>query len=343
MSCHDHRVDEPAVERWERRSEWPLAATAFAFLIAYALPILDGGLSAAAHRACTTVVGVAWVVFLVDYVSRLLLARRRVTFVMRHLPDLATVALPVLRPLRLLRLLFLLRALDRRASQSLRGRIAVYVPAATVLLLVCAALAVLDAERGQPGANLETIGDAIWWAVTTVSTVGYGDHYPVTTHDRAVAVGLMIGGVALLGVITASVATWLVQRVSDAEHAEQAATRRDVIELRAQLEELTGEVRAYRSREAEDDGDLGAQAALVNLVGDSSIDHQHIHLSRGGRRAAVLLSADDYDAMRDVIAIISDAELLASHGAGRDAIDRGDHLDARELADAMRRTGRLPE
>ena len=61
-----------------------------------------------------------------------------------------------------------------------------------------AALGVLDAERASPDANIVTFGDAIWWAFVTITTVGYGDYYPVTTPGRVVAVLLMAGGVAVL-------------------------------------------------------------------------------------------------------------------------------------------------
>ena len=108
----------------------------------------------------------------------------------------------MLQPLRLLRLVFLFRVLNRRAENSMRGRITAYVATSTGLLIFSAALAVLDAERGAKGANITNFGDAVWWSVTTMSTVGYGDEYPVTTTGRLVAVALMIGGVALLGVVT---------------------------------------------------------------------------------------------------------------------------------------------
>src|SRR6185437_17060771 len=107
--------------------------------------------------------------------------------------------------------------LNRRATDSLRGKVAIYVAGATVIVLFCAALAVLDAERRNAHANITTFGDALWWASTTVMTVGYGDRFPVTVAGRFVAVGLMLGGIALLGVVTASIASWLIGRVRDAE------------------------------------------------------------------------------------------------------------------------------
>ncbi len=138
------------------------------------------------------------------------------------------VVLPALRPLRLLRLVTLLTVLNRRAAGSMRGRVAVYVTGATTLMLFIAALAVLDAERGKRDSNIATFGDALWWTMTTVTTVGYGDRFPVTGTGRFVAAGLMLAGIALLGVVTASVASWLLERVAEVEEASQAATRRDV-------------------------------------------------------------------------------------------------------------------
>jgi voltage-gated potassium channel len=74
---------------------------------------------------------------------------------------------------------------------------------------------VLDAERGRPGANITDFGDAIWWAITAMTTVGYGDRFPVTGTGRFVTAGLMVGGIALVGVVTATLASWLVERVSE--------------------------------------------------------------------------------------------------------------------------------
>ncbi|HEX8094876.1 potassium channel family protein [Jatrophihabitans sp.] len=226
------------VTRWESATEWPLTVTAVLFLIAYAWPILDPDLHHSAKAVFKTVTVLAWGIFIADYAVRLALAQRRFHYWSHHLLDLAVIALPLLRPLRLLRLVMLLRVVNRTATISLRGRIAAYVAGGTALLLFCGALAVLDAERGHPGANIVNFGDAAWWAVTTVSTVGYGDRYPVTTEGRAVALGLMLGGVALLGVVTASIASWLIDRVQEAEEMAESATRADVAALVAKVDEL---------------------------------------------------------------------------------------------------------
>ena len=72
------------------------------------------------------------------------------------------------------------------------------------------------------GANVTSIGDALWWAATTVTTVGYGDRYPVTTTGRVIAVILMIVGMALVSAITASIAAWFVSSL-DVEQRPSAA------------------------------------------------------------------------------------------------------------------------
>jgi len=73
------------------------------------------------------------------------------------------------------------------------------------------AFLVLEAECNVAGAKIKNAGDALWWAVTTVTTVGYGDRFPVSTEGRMLAVLLMLTGISLVGVITASVASWFVQ------------------------------------------------------------------------------------------------------------------------------------
>jgi voltage-gated potassium channel Kch len=116
--------------------------------------------------------------FVVDIVVRLALADERLRYLIRHWYDVLMIALPLLRPLRLLRLIPLLSVLNRRAKIRLRGRIAIYLASGASLLAFCAAIAVLDAERSSPDANIIDFGDAIWWAGSTMATVGYGDRYP---------------------------------------------------------------------------------------------------------------------------------------------------------------------
>lgn len=223
-------------ERWERATEWPLVIAALVFLAAYAIPIIDPTIPRSVGFVCYWLGWLTWLMFVVDYLMRLLLAEDRRRYLIRHWLDLLIVALPMLRPLRLVRLLPLLSVLDRRASSLLRGRLAIYVVLGSSLIGFVAALAVLSAERGRPGSNIENFGDALWWAAETMTTVGYGDRYPVTATGRVVAVGLMVCGIALLGTVTATLATWLVEHVAQAEESDAAKLMARIDQLEAKLD-----------------------------------------------------------------------------------------------------------
>jgi len=201
------------VERWERRAEIPLLLLAVAFLIAYAWPVLNEELADGLREFLGVVSWTVWVVFAADFAARLYLAEDRRGYAIGHWYDVALIALPVLRPLRLLRLLALARVLNRSAAGSLVGQVSTYVLGAAIGAVMLGAVGILDAEQDAPGANITTFGDALWWAATTVATVGYGDRYPVTTSGRFIAIGLMLVGIAMVGALTASVAAWLVGQV----------------------------------------------------------------------------------------------------------------------------------
>ncbi len=201
------------VERWERRSEVPLLLLAAAFLVAYAWPVLDPRLDPDVLTVLHVTSWTVWVAFAVDFLVRIGLADERRSYALSHWYDVALIVLPMLRPLRLLRLLAFVRILNRSATSSLIGRVSTYVAGVAVVAVGLGAVAVLDAEQDADGANITTFGDALWWAMTTVATVGYGDRYPVTTQGRLVAAALMVVGIGVVGAVTASVAAWLVGQV----------------------------------------------------------------------------------------------------------------------------------
>jgi voltage-gated potassium channel len=213
-----HYAPGMTLERWRRLSEWPLTAAAVLFLAVYGWSVIwdvRGRLGATADA----ITWIIWALFIVDYLVSLVLARPRGRWFVRHLPDLAIVLLPMLRPLRLLRLVTLVRVLDARAASALRGRLMLYVLAGSALVVLVGALGALDAEQNVPHANIRHFGDALWWAFETITTVGYGDYYPVTFTGRMIAVAMMIAGIGLIGSVTAAMASFIVERV----RAEQRA------------------------------------------------------------------------------------------------------------------------
>ena len=224
----------PRLELFEKNTEWPLAIAAIIFLAAYSVQVL-------AHprfdAAMDVVMNVTWAVFVIDYFVRLFLATDRPRWFVRHLVDLAVVVLPLLRPLRLLRLIVLIIAFQKAIGGAIRGRIIIYTASGAVLLIYSASLALLEAERSQDNSPIKNFGDAVWSAIETVTTVGYGDAAPVTGRGRVIAVALMIGGISLVGVVTATLASWIVQRVSEEDTAQQAATSAQIDALRDDLEQ----------------------------------------------------------------------------------------------------------
>ena len=223
---------------WERAAEWPLAGAAVVFLAAYTREVLantQGGTKDAAEL----VIDAVWVLFGVDYLVRLALASSRSRWFLHHLPDLAVIALPILRPLRLLRLVTLVGIMQRSAGTALRGRITLYTAGSAALLIFTSALATLDAERHEPGSSIRSFGQALWWALTTITTIGYGDTVPASTQGRFIAALLMIGGVALIGVVTATLASWIVSLVEEENAEQEAATQAQVATLQQQVSELS--------------------------------------------------------------------------------------------------------
>ena len=192
---------------------------------------------------------VIWVVFAVDLVVRVAIAERRLRFLWTHPADVLAVAVPMLRPLKILTV-FTSGSRLVTSRGALRTGQAVIVSA--VLLIYIGAVAILNAERGADGAQITGFADALWWALVTVTTVGYGDFAPVTGEGRVIAAALMVIGIALLGIVTASVAAWFVQLTSAAkdqrEEASIAKNEREIKRLHKKIDGLEAKIDALLER-----------------------------------------------------------------------------------------------
>jgi voltage-gated potassium channel len=235
-----------AFERFSRAVDGPMTVLALAMIPLIVVPfVLD--LSPAMERAFLSIDYVLWAVFAAEYGIKLYLAPNRRRFVAHHIPDLIIVLVPMLRPLRVLRSVRLLRLLRlallggfaakgvREARSILRHRGLNWVLLIVLVLNLIAAAVVLEFERGNPEANIDSYPDALWWAVTTITTVGYGDRFPMSPAGRGVAVVLMVAGIAMFGVITATIAAYFVEQTAEEDVAgrlDQIAKRLDRIEAR---------------------------------------------------------------------------------------------------------------
>lgn len=208
------------LSRWQRLSEWPLVAAAVIFTVLYAWVVI-ANLQPPDDALPRFLLGVIWLIFAAEYAVCIVLARPRGEWFRTHLGHLAAVLVPSLRPLLLLRLLRLVPSLRGETGGALRSRLTIYGVATTVLLTFMGALAVLDAEQNAPEANIRHFGDAVWWVVVTVTSVGYGDYYPITSGGRWVAGMLMFGGLVLLGAVAATLSSWLIDRVRS-RHGDSA-------------------------------------------------------------------------------------------------------------------------
>lgn len=101
----------------------------------------------------------------------------------------------------------------------------------SLLLVILGSVFVLQFERG-PDANIKSARDALWWAITTITTVGYGDRYPVTDEGRVVAALLMVAGVGLFGTFSGFVAAWFLAPPAETQESELQAIRREIREIR---------------------------------------------------------------------------------------------------------------
>lgn len=138
----------------------------------------------------------------------------------------------ILRVLRGVRSTKLLAAflLDRRAEGTFLAAALV-----SLLLVVFASVAIVQFEHVE-GSNITSAQDAIWWSIVTITTVGYGDRYPITGEGRVIAALLMTAGVGLFGIVSGFVASWFLAPARKEQESELHELRMDIINLRQLLE-----------------------------------------------------------------------------------------------------------
>ncbi|MET7912178.1 potassium channel family protein [Streptomyces avermitilis] len=209
--------DQSRYDRWERRAEIPLGVASLLYLGSYAVQVLGHGLPEAWRDLCFAVTCASWAVFVVDYAVRWRLSGQGWHFVHRNWLDTLVVLLPLLRPVRIVKTYDMVQRRHGRPRLALQTRVMVFAGLSAVLLGFAGSLAVYQEERSAPHTTITTFGDSVWWACSTLSTVGYGDVVPVTPVGRLIAVVLMSCGLALLGAVTGSFSSWLLQRFAYGE------------------------------------------------------------------------------------------------------------------------------
>jgi len=236
-----------SLDRWERVAGLPMAVLGVAWGV-LAVVVLTTGIRGTAPEVLVGVLFGLWALMVGEYLVRLALVDDRRGYVASRRLEPVTVVVPTLQPVRLFgmeRSSLAAGEVSLRFLAILRHRGLFRVLLAATGLLFLGSWLVLLSEENAKGSNIHDYGSALWWAVVTVTTVGYGDRYPVTSLGRVVAVVLMLVGIGLIGVLTATVASFFVQEHTDAnkEQLQQAhadlGDRLDVMDQRlARIEAL---------------------------------------------------------------------------------------------------------
>ncbi|MEZ4712810.1 MAG: ion transporter [Caldilineaceae bacterium] len=187
-------------------------------------------------------------IFLVDFGVTLARAEDRKAYLKWGWIDLlgSLPTLPWLRPFRLLRLARILqrartRSLLRMFIQNRADSVLWATSAVVFITLVASSLLILPLERGAANANITTAEDALWWAFVTMTTVGYGDRYPVTGWGRLLAALLMTVGVGLFGVLTSYLAAKFLAPAERENESELEAIRQELAEIKRALTQITND------------------------------------------------------------------------------------------------------
>ncbi|WP_062378473.1 potassium channel family protein [Demequina pelophila] len=226
--------DSERLRAYAKRADFLMLVLAVAFLVVWSLRVAFWGVVPGAIRGVLiTAQAAIWLAFVVDIVIRVVLSEERWRFIRQHPIDVIAVVIPAARPLKILAVFTSGTMLASRKG-AVKSTQAILI--SVVLLMWIGAVAILEAERGSPDAQITHFGDAIWWSLVTMTTVGYGDYAPVTPEGRVVATVIMLVGVALIGVITATVAAWFVSLTQGEDEEREEVTRNQLLDRIAQLE-----------------------------------------------------------------------------------------------------------
>ena len=205
-----------ALEVYENWATFPIFGATITWIVALMFEF-DPRLSSIYRREGILLTAGVVIVFIIDLLIRFLLDSHKATFLKRNWILILAIILP---PLRFVLILSAIRRI-RRGVNSLTAQVGLYALYGVATVVFLGSVFTLAAEINRPDSNIESYGDAVWWAFATITTVGYGDYTPVTETGRTIAVIIMFSGAAAVGSFTAALASrFSVSKV--AEHRAQA-------------------------------------------------------------------------------------------------------------------------
>jgi len=252
------------VDRIERITKFPMTLLGVAWLV-LAIVVLSTGFKGSASKVLVGGLFVLWVVMLAEYLVRLVITPDTPGYLRRRWVEPATVLVPVLQAWHVVgieKMSLLLHEGELRVESILKHHSLFRVLIAVVVTLLLGAWLVLLFEDKAKGSNIHDYPDALWWAIVTVTTVGYGDRFPVTEGGRVVAVILMLVGIGLIGVLTATVASVFIKEHTDDNKEEFKKGHAD---LGQQLSVISDRLADVERRL----GATPAEVAAVDAVADA--------------------------------------------------------------------------
>jgi len=226
----DASTREALLHRIERITELPLLVLSFVMI-----PLLVGPffweLSTKEEALFMALDTFIWAIFAIDLIIKVSISPKRLAYLKRHWLEVLVVVVPFFRPLRIVRVFLF----GSRAWVGARRLVNIdFLFVYGIGLVIIAATVVASVEGGE-NTSIRSFPDALWWAVVTITTVGYGDMVPLTVVGRAVAFILMLGGIAFFSGVTANLASFLVKGGSETD-------KKTLVQLTEQVEGLRQEI-----------------------------------------------------------------------------------------------------
>lgn len=246
VAVRDQRFE--LLEQVQAILEPAMAALGLLFLALLVLDYTSTGLSATNQARLDTALQAIWVVFVLDFAIRLVIAPAKGVFLRQNWFAALSLALPFLRPFRVFRAARALRSLSlvrflgginrgiRVLRTVTRGRQFAYVGALTILVILGGATGALYFDQGIENAPIQSFGDALWWSAAMVTTIN-NEKYVVSGEARVIAILIRVFAVSVFGFITASIASYLIGGSGKAERSveEDASLRAEITALHREL------------------------------------------------------------------------------------------------------------
>jgi voltage-gated potassium channel len=264
------------VDDIERVTKYPMVLLGIAWLV-IAIIIVTTDVNASASTILVGTLFVLWAIMLVEYTVRLVVTPDRRGYLKRRWVEPATVVVPPLQGWHLVgieEMCLLIHEGALRVSAILKHHSLFRVLIAAAATLIVGAWLVLLFEENARGSNIHNYPDALWWAIVTVTTVGYGDRYPTTEGGRAVAVILMLVGIGLIGVLTATVASVFIKEHTDANKQEFREGHADLGQRLSVISDRLADVERRLGATPADIQALDTAAAAEAATGPAVLDQE---------------------------------------------------------------------